>query len=246
MAYAKDGRTVQSKKPNTSLDTVLHQRLEKINNYNLLHEDKEPAKVLPKNTIHKAKKLVKPFEMRVLPVVVLVGCLLLVIKVPNIYQAVEIILTDTRVVAFAEAQENSVAKPGKTKSVSNKKINIKFIIIEILDTLNGVSVFCLAKKITENILIKPNAGNPIAYITIASLVAITSPKPNFPLLNKISTIKSEIAKRPTILIVVKTNIKTHDESICVFIFSLFLLASYLDSRVNNIVDIDMTNTPRGN
>ena len=123
MAYTKDGRAVQSKKTNASLDTVLHQRLERINKNDLLQEGRETEKVLPKSTIHKAKKLVKPFEMRVLPVVVLVGCLLLVIKVPNIYQAVEIILTDTRVVAFAEAQENSIAKPGKTKSVSNKKIN---------------------------------------------------------------------------------------------------------------------------
>jgi flagellar motility protein MotE (MotC chaperone) len=123
MAYAKDGRTVQSKKPNTSLDTVLHQRLEKINNYNLLHEDKEPAKVLPKNTIHKAKKLVKPFEMRALPVIVLVACLLLVIKVPNIYHTVEIILSDTRVVALAEAQETSVSKSSTTKSISSKKMN---------------------------------------------------------------------------------------------------------------------------
>ena len=59
----------------------------------------------------------------VLPVVVLVGCLLLVIKVPNIYHAIEIMLTDTRVVAFAEAQETTIPKSGKTESTSIKKVN---------------------------------------------------------------------------------------------------------------------------
>ena len=122
MAYAKNGRAVQSKNPNASLDTVLHQRMERTNN-NQFHEDKETEKVLPKSTFQKAKRLVKPFEMRVLPVFVLVGCLLLVIKVPNIYHAVDIMLTDTRVVAFAEAQETTIPKSGKTESTSIKKVN---------------------------------------------------------------------------------------------------------------------------
>ena len=42
----------------------------------------------------------------------------------------------------------------------------------------------LEKKIVENSFVKPNAGKPNAYITNALLVALTSPYPNFPLLNK--------------------------------------------------------------
>ena len=102
-------------------------------------------------------------------------------------------------------------------------LKIRLYLIDKVDIKKGINVFFFEKNITEKIFIKPNAGSPIEYITIASLVAKTSPNPNLPLLNKTSTIRSDNAIRPTIHNKVKQSINRHANSICwsIFIFDFF-------------------------
>ena len=102
-------------------------------------------------------------------------------------------------------------------------IRKRFTNIDSVDIRKGISVFFSEKNITEKIFIKPKAGSPIEYITMASLVAKTSPNPNFPLLNNISTIRSDNAMRPNIHNKVRQSINRHENSICrpIFIFDFF-------------------------
>ena len=106
---------------------------------------------------------------------------------------------------------------------TNRTIRNKFTNIDNVDIRKGISVFFSEKNITEKIFIKPKAGSPIEYITMASLVAKTSPNPNFPLLNNISTIRSDNAIRPNIHNKVRQSIKRHENSICwaIFFFDFF-------------------------
>ena len=59
------------------------------------------------------------FNFRILPVMVLVALLVLVIKIPNIYTMVEGLLLDTRVVAYAEAQETRGSEIKKNREIRN-------------------------------------------------------------------------------------------------------------------------------
>ena len=106
---------------------------------------------------------------------------------------------------------------------TNSTIRNKFTNIDNVDIRKGISVFFSEKNITEKIFIKPKAGSPIEYITMASLVAKTSPNPNFPLLNNISTIRSDNAMRPNIHNKVRQSINKHENSICwpIFFFDFF-------------------------
>ena len=51
---------------------------------------------------------------------------------------------------------------------TNNNMRNKFANIDKVDIKKGINVFFSEKNITEKIFIKPNAGSPIEYITIAS------------------------------------------------------------------------------
>ena len=120
MAYGRNGRVISDRKLDHPLEKKLRERIEKIrmtasiDKYNKKSEEK---------TSKKNKKVNQNFyfSFRVLPVVVLLAFLVLVIKIPNIYTMVEGLLLDTRVVAYAEAQETRGSEIKKNREITAEK-----------------------------------------------------------------------------------------------------------------------------
>ena len=120
MAYGRNGRVISDRKLDDPLDKKLRERIEKIRMTAPIDKyiKKSEAKTSKKN-----KKVNQNFyfSFRVLPVVVLLAFLVLVIKIPNIYRTVEGLMLDTRVVAYAEAQETRDPEVKKTREVPSGK-----------------------------------------------------------------------------------------------------------------------------
>lgn len=120
MAYGRNGRVISDRKLDHPLDKKLRERIEKIRMTASIdkHNKKSEEKTSKKN-----KKVNQNFyfSFRVLPVVVLLAFLVLVIKIPNIYRTVEGLMLDTRVVAYAEAQETRDSEVKKNREVPSGK-----------------------------------------------------------------------------------------------------------------------------
>jgi flagellar motility protein MotE (MotC chaperone) len=120
MAYGRNGRVISDRKLDHPLDKKLRERIENIRMTGPI--DKYSKKSAEK-TSKKNKKVNQNFHFnfRLLPVVVLVVFLVLIIKIPNIYRTVEGLMLDTRVVAYAEAQETRDSEVKKTREVPSGK-----------------------------------------------------------------------------------------------------------------------------
>ena len=120
MAYGRNGRVKSDSQVDHPVDKKLRERIEKIrmtapsDSHNKNGEEK---------TLKRKEKVNQNlhFNFRVLPVVVLVAFLVLVIKIPNIYTTVEGLLLETRVVAYAEAQETSGSEVKKTREITSER-----------------------------------------------------------------------------------------------------------------------------
>ena len=120
MAYGRNGHVISDSQVDHPLDKKLRERIEKIrmtapiNKYGTKGEEKTSKKNEKVNqNFH--------FNFRVLPAVVLVALLVLVIKIPNIYRMAEGLMLDTRVVAYAEAQETRDSEGKKIRKIPSKK-----------------------------------------------------------------------------------------------------------------------------
>ena len=120
MAYGRNGRVISDRKLDHPLDKKLRERIEKIRMTASIdkHNKKSEEKTSKKN---KNVNQNFYFSFRVLPVVVLLAFLVLVIKIPNIYRTVEGLMLDTRVVAYAEAQETRDSEVKKNREVPSGK-----------------------------------------------------------------------------------------------------------------------------
>ena len=120
MTYGRNGRVISDSQVDHPLDKKLRERIEKIRMTAPI--DKYSTKVEEK-TSKKNEKVNQNlhFNFRILPVVVLVALLVLVIKIPNIYTMVEGLLLDTRVVAYAEAQETRGSEIKKNREITAEK-----------------------------------------------------------------------------------------------------------------------------
>ena len=120
MTYGRNGRVISDSQVDHPLDKKLRERIEKIRMTAPI--DKYSTKVEEK-TSKKNEKVNQHlhFNFRILPVVVLVTLLVLVIKIPNIYTMVEGLLLDTRVVAYAEAQETRGSEIKKNREITAEK-----------------------------------------------------------------------------------------------------------------------------
>ena len=120
MAYGRNGRVISNRKLDHPLDKKLRERIEKIRM--TVPVDKYSKKSEEK-TSTKNKKVNQNFHLnfRVLPALVLLAFLVLVIKIPNIYTMVEGLLLDTRVVAYAEAQETRGSEIKKNREITAEK-----------------------------------------------------------------------------------------------------------------------------
>ncbi len=120
MAYGRNGRVISDRKLDHPLDKKLRERIEKIR---MTAPTDKYTKKSEEKTSKKSKKVNQNFHFsfRALPVVVLLAFLLLVIKIPNIYRTVEGLMLDTRVVAYAEAQETRDSEVKKTREVPSGK-----------------------------------------------------------------------------------------------------------------------------
>ena len=120
MTYGRNGRVISDSQVDNPLDKKLRERIEKISMTAPI--DKYSTKVEEK-TSKKNEKVNQNlhFNFRILPVVGLVALLVLVIKIPNIYTMVEGLLLDTRVVAYAEAQETRGSEIKKNREITAEK-----------------------------------------------------------------------------------------------------------------------------
>ena len=120
MAYGRNGRVISDRKLDHPLDKKLRERIENIRMTGPI--DKYSKKSAEK-TSKKNKKVNQNFHFnfRLLPVVVLVVFLVLIIKIPNIYRTVEGLMLDTRVLAYAEAQETRDSEVKKTREIPSGK-----------------------------------------------------------------------------------------------------------------------------
>ena len=120
MTYGRNGRVISDSQVDHPLDKKLRERIEKIRMTAPI--DKYSTKVEEK-TSKKNEKVNQNlhFNFRILPVVVLVALLVLVIKIPNIYRMAEGLLLDTRVVAYAEAQETRDSEVKKIREIPIEK-----------------------------------------------------------------------------------------------------------------------------
>ena len=116
MAYGRNGRVISDRQLDHPLDQKLRERIEKI-------RMTAPIDRYSKKNSKKNEKINQNFhfDFRVLPVVVLMAFLVLLIKIPNIYRMVEGLLLDTRVVAFAEAQETRGSEVEKNREIPSEK-----------------------------------------------------------------------------------------------------------------------------
>ena len=119
MAYGRNGRVISDRKLDHPLDKKLRERIE---NIRMTGPIDKYSKKSEEKTSKKNKKVNQNFHFnfRVLPVVVLLAFLVLVIKIPNIYRTVEGLMLDTRVVAYAEAQETRDSEVKKTREVPSE------------------------------------------------------------------------------------------------------------------------------
>ena len=120
MVYGRNGRVISDRQLDHPLDKGLRERIEKIrmavptDKHTKKGEEKKPEKRKQVNQkFH--------FNFRVLPAVVLMAFLVLVIKIPNIYTTIEGLLLDTKVVAYAEAQETTGLEVKKTGEMTSEK-----------------------------------------------------------------------------------------------------------------------------
>jgi flagellar motility protein MotE (MotC chaperone) len=120
MAYGRNGRVISDRKLDHPLDEKLRERIE---NIRMTGPIDKYSKKSEEKTSKKNKKVNQNFHFnfRLLPVVVLVVFLVLIIKIPNIYRTVEGLMLDTRVVAYAEAQETRDSEEKKTRKVPSGK-----------------------------------------------------------------------------------------------------------------------------
>ena len=120
MAYGRNGRVISDRKLDHPLDKKLRERIE---NIRMTGPIDKYSKKSEEKTSKKNKKVNQNFHfnLRLLPVVVLVVFLVLIIKIPNIYRTVEGLMLDTRVVAYAEAQETRDSEVKKTRKVPSGK-----------------------------------------------------------------------------------------------------------------------------
>jgi len=120
MAYGRNGRVISDRKLDHPLDKKLRERIE---NIRMTGPIDKYSKKSEEKTSKKNKKVNQNFHFnfRLLPVVVLVVFLVLIIKIPNIYRTVEGLMLDTRVVAYAEAQETRDSEEKKTRKAPSGK-----------------------------------------------------------------------------------------------------------------------------
>ena len=120
MAYGRNGRVISDRKLDHPLDKKLRERIE---NIRMTGPIDKYSKKSEEKTSKKNKKVNQNFHFnfRLLPVVVLVVFLVLIIKIPNIYRTVEGLMLDTRVVAYAEAQETRDSEVKKNREVPSGK-----------------------------------------------------------------------------------------------------------------------------
>ena len=120
MAYGRNGRVLSDRQLDHPLDNKLRERIEKIRMTALIdkHIKKGEEKTSKKN--EKVNQSFH-FNFRVLPIVVLVAFLVLVMKIPNIYRMAEGLLLNTRVVAYAEAQETRDSEEKKIREIPSEK-----------------------------------------------------------------------------------------------------------------------------
>ena len=120
MAYGRNGRVLSDRQLDHPLDNKLRERIEKIRMTALIdkHIKKGEEKTSKKN--EKVNQNFH-FNFRVLPIVVLVAFLVLVMKIPNIYRMAEGLLLNTRVVAYAEAQETRDSEEKKIREIPSEK-----------------------------------------------------------------------------------------------------------------------------
>ena len=120
MAYGRNGRVISDSQVDHPLDKKLRERIEKIR---MTAPIDKYSKKSQEKTLKKKEKVNQNFHFnfRVLPVVVLVALLVLVIKIPNIYTMVEGLLLDTRVLAYAEAQETRGSEIKKNREITAEK-----------------------------------------------------------------------------------------------------------------------------
>ena len=120
MAYERNGRVKSDSQVDHPVDKKLRERIEKIR---MTAPIDKYSKKGEEKTSKKNEKVNQNFQFnfRVLPVVVLVAFLVLVIKIPNIYTTVEGLLLNTRVVAYAEAQETSGSEVKKTREILSER-----------------------------------------------------------------------------------------------------------------------------
>ena len=120
MAYGRNGRVLSDRQLDHPLDNKLRERIEKIR---MTAPIDKHIKKGEEKTSKKNEKVNQNFHFnfRVLPIVVLVAFLVLVMKIPNIYRMAEGLLLNTRVVAYAEAQETRDSEEKKIREIPSEK-----------------------------------------------------------------------------------------------------------------------------
>ena len=129
MAYNSDGRSVLAQKGGLTLDQALEKRLGQ-------HVD-NPSSSFSDKSSNKEKVSVSPIVprqkaglfagLRILPVFIISACLLLAIKIPNLFISLESTWHETQVFAVAEAQEAKDPSNDKSKKTANKSLSKKEI-----------------------------------------------------------------------------------------------------------------------
>jgi flagellar motility protein MotE (MotC chaperone) len=139
MTYNSNGRSTLSQETGLTLDQSLEKRLNRrvvdsLSDISDEYHNKEKVSELP---ITSEIKGVFFADLRILPVVIILACLLLAIKIPNFFISLKDTWYNTQVVAVAEAQEtknlgDDKSKPiaGQSKKIANKSLNKKEVLLD--------------------------------------------------------------------------------------------------------------------